>query len=195
MRYILVDTSGKGLSATVCDENRTVISSVSVRLENKLSEKMMSVMDFIFKYSGLKPQDIDKYYIVTGPGSFTGIRIGVGCLLGFCMSCGKELQGISSLDAAALVSGKDTVNTAVKLRGRLYGFRRYSFSDQIYSEFYTEKLENTDDFFVINSGEFWPDLSKAILSERFSAFIRDYSPMYMRPSEAEINFDKRCRAC
>ncbi|ADD68215.1 peptidase M22 glycoprotease [Denitrovibrio acetiphilus DSM 12809] len=195
MNKILVDTSGKGLSATVCDDEANIIASVSVRLENKLSEKMMSVMDFIFKTSQLSPQDIDKYYIVTGPGSFTGIRIGVGSLLGFCLSCGKKLEGISSLDAAAIISGKESVKTAVKLRGRLYGFREYSFSDGIFSGFQTEKMDCTDDFYVINSGGRWDDLSKAVLSDRFHEFITDYSPMYMRASEAEINFDKRSRAC
>lgn len=194
MKFILVDTSGKGLSATICDEQGSALASVSVKLENRLSEKMMSVMDFLFQTSGLTPQDIDKYYAVTGPGSFTGIRIGVGSLLGFCMSCGRTLNGISSLDAAAVVSGLDNVKTAVKLRGRLYGYREYDFINEKFSDFMTEKLDDTDGFLVINSGGEWTDLSKAILSERFNMFIRDYSPMYMRASEAEINFDKRCKA-
>lgn len=195
MNRILVDTSGKGLSATVCDENSNVIASVCFRLENRMSEKMMSVMDFIFQTSGLTPQEIDKYYIVTGPGSFTGIRIGVGSLLGFCLSCGKKLEGISSLDAAAITSGRDVVKVATKLRGRLYGYREYDFLNSTYSDYLTEKFDNTDDYLVINSGGEWSDLSKAILSDRFNDFITDYSPMYMRASEAEISFDQRNKAC
>ncbi|PLX71052.1 MAG: tRNA (adenosine(37)-N6)-threonylcarbamoyltransferase complex dimerization subunit type 1 TsaB [Denitrovibrio sp.] len=195
MKSILVDTSGKGLSATICDERNNVLLSVSMRLENRLSEKMMTVMDFIFKTSGLTPQDIDNYYIVTGPGSFTGIRIGVGSLLGFCVSCGRKLQGISSLDAAAIVSGKDVVKTAVKLRGKLHGYREYNFTTSVFSDYISENIENTEEYCLVNSGGEWFDLSKAILSDRFNMFIRDYSPMYMRASEAEINFDKRCKAC
>ena len=195
MNRILVDTSGKGLSATVCDENSNVIASVCFRLENRMSEKMMSVMDFIFQTSGLTPQEIDKYYIVTGPGSFTGIRIGVGSLLGFCLSCGKKLEGISSLDAAAITSGRDVVKVATKLRGRLYGYREYDFLNSTYSDYLTEKFDNTDDYLVINSGGEWSDLSKAILSDKFSDFITDYSPMYMRASEAEISFGQRNKAC
>jgi len=193
MKSILVDTSGKGLSATVCEEKSNVIASVCIKLENRLSEKMMSVMDMLFKTADLSPQDIDKYYIVKGPGSFTGIRIGVGSLLGFCMSCGKKLEGVSSLDAAAIVSGRDIVKTAVKLRGRLYGFREYDFSSSVFSEYQTEKLDSVEDFFVVNSPDRWADLSKAILSEKFKGFVTDYSPMYMRQSEAEISFDKRSK--
>jgi len=193
MKSILVDTSGKGLSATVCEEKSNVIASVCIKLENRLSEKMMSVMDMLFKTADLSPQDIDKYYIVKGPGSFTGIRIGVGSLLGFCMSCGKKLEGVSSLDAAAIVSGRDIVKTAVKLRGRLYGFREYDFSSSVFSEYQTEKLDSVEDFFVVNSPDRWTDLSKAILSEKFKGFVTDYSPMYMRQSEAEISFDKRSK--
>lgn len=195
MKSILVDTSGKGLSATICDENKSIITSTCVRLENRLSEKMMSVMDSLFRSSGLTPQDIDNFYIITGPGSFTGIRIGVGSLLGFCVSNGKKLRGVSSLDAAAIVSNKEIIKTAVKLRGTLYGYREYNFSESVYSDYITEKLENTDEYLVVNSGADWPDLSKAILSEKFGSFITDYSPMYMRKSEAEINFDKRSKAC
>lgn len=194
MKSILVDTSGRGLSATVCEEG-AVLASVSIRLENRLSEKMMSVMDFIFKTSGLRPEDIDNYYAVTGPGSFTGIRIGVGSMLGFCMSCGKKLSGISSLDAAAIVCGQEKVTTAVKLRGRLYGLRDYDFRAGVFSDYYTEKTDSTDGFYVINSGGDWTDLSKALLSERFGMFTGSYEPMYMRPSEAEINFDQRCKPC
>lgn len=195
MKKILVDSSGKGLSATLCDDEGNILASVCMRLENRMSEKIMSVMDFIFKTANINPQDIDKYYIVTGPGSFTGIRIGVGSLLGFCLSCGKKLEGISSLDAAAIISGKETIKTAVKLRGRLHGYREYDFANDVYSDYLTEKFDDVSEFYVVNSGGEWTDLSKAILSDKFDRFITDYSPKYMRASEAEINFDKRCKAC
>jgi len=195
MNKILVDTSGKGLSATLCDGEGNILASVCIRLENRMSEKIMSVMDFIFKTANLTPQDIDKYYIVTGPGSFTGIRIGVGSLLGFCLSSGKKLEGISSLDAAAIISGMDKVKTAVKLRGRLYGYREYDFVLGTYSDYLTDKFDDVSDFLVINSGGEWSDLSRAVLSDKFDRFITDYSPKYMRASEAEINFDKRSKAC
>jgi len=195
MSCLLADTSGKGLSAVIYDDNSSVVASISIKLENRLSERMLSAMDFLFKSSGLEPADIDDYYIVTGPGSFTGIRIGVGTLLGFCMSAGKELRGISSLDAAALVSGKKVVKTAVKLRGRVYGYRHYDFEKDDYSEYFTGKIENLEEYYIINSGGEWFDLSKALASDKFELFVRDYSPMYMRPSEAEINFDKKSSFC
>lgn len=192
MKYMLVDTSGRGLSVTICDENRNIITSLFLTLENTLSEKMLWVLDNLFSACGLTTADIDRYYIVKGPGSFTGIRIGVAVLLGFCAAHGKTLSGISSLDAAAIISGKETVKTAVKLRGSLYGFREYNFRDNIFSEYQTEKLSDVQDFFVVNSGGTQFDLSKAVLSDRFDMFVGDYAPMYMRPSEAEINFDKKC---
>jgi tRNA threonylcarbamoyl adenosine modification protein YeaZ len=195
MKTILVDTSGRGLSATLCDGDKNVLAAVSFVLENRVSEKIMPVMDFLFTTAGVKPQEIDKYYVVTGPGSFTGIRIGVGSLLGFCMSCGKKLEGISSLDAAAIVSGQDRVKTAVRLRGRLYGYREYDFQVGVFSDYITEKIDSADEYFVVNSGGEWVDLSKAVLSDRFEQFVTDYAPLYMRPSEAEINFDKKCGTC
>ena len=195
MKYMLADTSGKGLYVTVCDENRVPFSSVFLSLENSLSEKMLWALDNLLSGSGLTPQDIDKYYIVKGPGSFTGVRIGVATLLGFCMACGKQLHGISSLDAAAIVSREKKITTAVRLRGKLYGYRHYDFENNVFSEYMTGKFENTDGLFVVNSvGGQTANLSEALLSERFDMFVSDYAPMYMRPSEAEINFDKKCIA-
>jgi len=195
MKYMLADTSGKGLYVTICDENRVPFSSVFLSLENSLSEKMLWALDNLLSGSGLTPQDIDGYYVVKGPGSFTGIRVGVATLLGFCMACGKQLQGISSLDAAAIVSGRTKITTAVRLRGKLYGYRQYDFENNVFSEYMTGKFESTDGLFVLNSvGGNAVNLSEALLSEKFDMFVSDYAPMYMRPSEAEINFDKKCSA-
>jgi tRNA threonylcarbamoyl adenosine modification protein YeaZ len=195
MKYMLADTSGKGLSVTICDENRVPFSSVFLTLENSLSEKMLWALDNLLSGCGLTPQDIDRYFIVKGPGSFTGIRVGVATLLGFCMACGKQLEGISSLDAAAIVSRQQKVTTAVRLRGKLYGLRHYDFEKNVFSEYMTDKLESTEGLFLVNSvGGQTVNLSEALLFEQFGMFVADYAPMYMRPSEAEINFDKKCSA-
>lgn len=188
---MLADTSGKGLAVTICDENRAPFSSLFLTLENSLSEKMLWAIDNFLSAASLRPEDIDEYYIVKGPGSFTGIRIGVATLLGFCKANGKKLRGISSLDAAAIISGKDIVTTAVKLRGKLYGYRTYDFIKNEYSDYLTSKFDGTDNLFVVNSGGVNYDQSRALLSNKFEQFIGDYAPMYMRPSEAEINFDKK----
>lgn len=191
MKQMLVDTSGKGLAVTICDESRVPFSSLFLTLENSLSEKMLWAMDNLLSAASLRPEDIEQYYVVTGPGSFTGIRIGVATLLGFCLANGKTLKGISSLDAAALISGHDKVATAVRLRGTLYGYRTYDFATGYFSDYLTDKFDNTDNFFVVNGQSNYHDLSRAILSDRFDQFISGYAPMYMRPSEAEINFDKK----
>lgn len=195
MKNMLVDTSGRGLSVTVCDENKTPFASLFLTLENSLSEKMLWAMDNFMAAASLRPEDIDNFYVVTGPGSFTGIRIGVATLLGFCMAQSKVLRGISSLDAAAIISGKDSVTTGVRLRGTLHGYRSYDFGTGVFSDYMTEKLDSTDGMLIVNGKDSSVDLSRAILSDRFEQFITDYAPMYMRPSEAEITFDKKSEAC
>jgi myo-inositol-hexaphosphate 3-phosphohydrolase len=83
----------------------------------------------------------------------------------------------------------------VKLRGKVYGYRHYDFKNNEFSEYLTGKIENLEEYYIINSGGEWIDLAKAVTSDKFELFIRDYSPMYMRPSEAEINFDKKSCFC
>ena len=62
----------------------------------------MPVAESLFKQTELSPKDIDLYVASEGPGSFTGIRIGIAAVLGFANATGVACVGVSTLDALAL---------------------------------------------------------------------------------------------
>ncbi len=63
----------------------------------RLSEEIASV----FSRASLSPRDMDFFAAVVGPGSFTGIRIGVATVKGLCLSCDKPALQVTSFDALA----------------------------------------------------------------------------------------------
>ena len=76
MRYLYIDTSSSYLYTAIV-ENDTVISEIKEEYGQSLSEVALPKIVSMFEDNNLKPADIDKIIVVNGPGSFTGIRIGI----------------------------------------------------------------------------------------------------------------------
>jgi tRNA threonylcarbamoyl adenosine modification protein YeaZ len=189
MKSILVDTSGKLLSVTL-SENNEFVAGLSVETNQKMNESLLpSLISFLNSFN-LTFNDIEKYFIIVGPGSFTGIRIGVATLLGITTALNKDLKGISSLDAAALSNDHEIITVATFLRGKEVVYKNYNFQKNIFSDYKFTTEENLPDKYI-NPYKINLDLSKALLNNKFDNFIRDYLPFYMRKSEAEISFDKK----
>ncbi len=65
------------------------------------SRRLLSAIDWIMQESGVSWQDINGICISLGPGSFTGLRIGMATAKGLAAAAGKSLLGVSTLDALA----------------------------------------------------------------------------------------------
>jgi tRNA threonylcarbamoyladenosine biosynthesis protein TsaB len=77
----------------------------------RLPAELMALLD----RHGLELPQIDIYAVATGPGSFTGLRIGIATMQGLALAQGKPLIGISALDALASTAGPRT--EGLKTRG------------------------------------------------------------------------------
>ena len=92
-------------------ENSTIDSSIALKSGEKLSqhsifnqgtaEQFTSVIDTLLAQSSLTINDIDRFVIGTGPGSFTGLRMALSILKGFYLALGKPCIGIPSYAAIA----------------------------------------------------------------------------------------------
>lgn len=100
MRILAVDTSSNVASAAIVDDNKLVCESV---LNNKLthSQTLLPMIDDVFKKSELTPSDIDIFAVSNGPGSFTGLRIGVTTIKGLAHAVEKPVCGVNTLEALA----------------------------------------------------------------------------------------------
>jgi len=65
------------------------------------SKRLLGSLEFLMREAGIDWQDIDAIAVSLGPGSFTGLRIGLTTAKGLVMATGKKLIGISSLDGLA----------------------------------------------------------------------------------------------
>lgn len=82
-------------------ENGKVLASVSGRNENDHSRVLAGFCDELLQNVGKKPEDIDGVAISIGPGSYTGLRIGLSFAKGLCYSLSKPLISISTLQLMA----------------------------------------------------------------------------------------------
>ena len=100
MRILAVDSSSNVASVAIVDDNKLVCECV---LNNKLthSQTLMPMINEVFKKSELTPLDIDLFAVANGPGSFTGLRIGVTTIKGLAHATGKPVCGVNTLEALA----------------------------------------------------------------------------------------------
>lgn len=187
MLTLCADTSGKNLNFTIGDKFKK-IASKSILIGRNMNEFFLKELDIFLKDNELNACDIERFVIITGPGSFTGVRIGVAALTGLAMALGKTVLGLTSLDAAALISGVDNVKVAVKLKLNEYAVRNYDFLNKAFSDIEVDELADIDGYIAGQSaGEFI--LSEAILNSEYEFFLGEALPEYVRVSEAERNFD------
>lgn len=100
MKILAVDTSSTVATAAISDGDKLICECV---LNNKLthSQTIMPIIDDVFKRSELSPSDIDLFAVANGPGSFTGLRIGVTTIKGLAHAENKPVVGVNTLEALA----------------------------------------------------------------------------------------------
>ncbi len=100
MKILSIDTSSDVCSIAILEDNN-LIKEYSQNTGHTHSETLMPNIQNIFKETSLNLNDIDLIVCDKGPGSFTGIRIGVATAMAFSDSLNIKAIGISSLEALA----------------------------------------------------------------------------------------------
>lgn len=100
MTLLGIDTSGKTASVAVCTEN-AVLAQNSVYTKLTHSQIILPICCGVLKSAGLTLNDVDGIAAAAGPGSYTGLRIGIAAVKAMCFALGKPCIGISTLEALA----------------------------------------------------------------------------------------------
>ena len=100
MRILAVDTATKSCSVAVID-GQTLLAEAIVITGETHSKHLMNLIHQVLQISHVSLKDIDGFAVTRGPGSFTGLRIGISTVKGLAASSGKPVVGVSTLDALA----------------------------------------------------------------------------------------------
>lgn len=100
MKILAMDTSSVNATVAVGDENR-ILGEFTIAGDRAHSQIIMPMLQELLSRCKLSVRDIDVFAVALGPGSFTGLRIGIAAMKTFASSLGKKMIGISSLDEIA----------------------------------------------------------------------------------------------
>jgi tRNA threonylcarbamoyladenosine biosynthesis protein TsaB len=194
MNVLAIDTSNLVLGIALLDEEK-IIGEYITNLKKNHSIRVMPAIQELLSSCDLKPADIDKIVVAKGPGSYTGVRIGVTVAKTMAWSLQVPLVGISSL--ACMAGAGRYFNGLISplfdaRRGQLYtGLYRYNdgmlenvLEDQnVLASDWALKLKefNQDILFIGNDTTIHHDILTQTLGKR--AVMAEISENNPRPGE------------
>lgn len=164
MLILSIDTSTNIGGIGIYSSEKGLIGEININVKKTHSENIMKLIDSLLEITEIKISDIDKIAVSIGPGSFTGIRIGVAVAKGLAYSLKKDIVGINELDVlaygvSAISETYDIIPIIDAKKQRGY-YSRYSFKNN--------ELKRIDEY---NVGEIEDYLKNK--KERKTIFIGD----------------------
>lgn len=107
MKYLTIDTTTKATALGLAEDGRLMAEGFLHTTKNH-SERLIPLLDQVLTAANWKPEELSLIGVVRGPGSFTGIRIGIATAQGMAQVLKIPVLGILSLDALAWAgTGRD----------------------------------------------------------------------------------------
>ena len=100
MRLLSIDTSTRGCSVAVHD-NDVLLAGYDLYTDKSSSAMLTTLIKNAVEHAGFALSDLDAVVVAKGPGSYTGLRVGVSTAKGLCYALDKPLIAINTLEAMA----------------------------------------------------------------------------------------------
>lgn len=186
MKVLYVDTTTADLIVAVVEENR-VWNFSQCNLGTRHSETLCNCVANALQECGIGFDELDAYACAVGPGSFTGIRIGISTLKGYCMAVNKPFISVNCLEAIAHSVQCGNKGCAGIDAGNGYYFADYSAKNPIAPCLVSYDDERIKDCGTANSASRYFDGAVEIVRQKFveSKFVSELEPCYIRRSQAE----------
>ena len=206
MISLVIDTCNSNLLVALVKDD-SILSIYNERIYADMSTKIFPAMQEVFKSAGILPNDIDKIFVANGPGSFTGIRIGVTVAKTYVWALNKKIVPFSSLELIATTKiDEDYIVPVINAR-----------RDCVYAGIYNEHLDRVlDDIYIsiedlknelvgksyrfISYDKFDNlevnvpkiDVLKIVNKHKYDNGVNPHSlnPNYLKLTEAEMNLKK-----
>ncbi|MBE6583681.1 MAG: tRNA (adenosine(37)-N6)-threonylcarbamoyltransferase complex dimerization subunit type 1 TsaB [Ruminococcaceae bacterium] len=100
MKILALDSTADVCTVALCEDKR-LISEITVNTGNTHSQTLLPAVEQVLRMAELSCDDVDLFACSTGPGSFTGVRIGVATIKGLAYGKNKPCVSVSTLEALA----------------------------------------------------------------------------------------------
>lgn len=148
MRSLLIDTTTSNIIVSII-ENNNILFEYKETIISDMSSKILPIISNGLNSINLELKDIDKIFVSNGPGSFTGIRVGVTVAKTIAWALKKDIVPISSLELMA------TTNTNKKYLVPMIDARR----GNVFAGIYDKNLDVIKKDKLINLNEFVENLN------------------------------------
>jgi len=111
---LAIETATEVCGAAII-QNGAVISEASITAPHIHSEKLIGLIDDALRRAAIDPGRIDGIAVSIGPGSFTGLRIGLSVAKGIAFACGKPVVPVPTLKALAAQAGRESLLNSASL--------------------------------------------------------------------------------
>jgi len=205
MRSLFINTSNKRLIIGIVEDDKVLYEYSDVN-NNDLSSRIMPIIDEAFTKSDLKPTDIDTIFVTNGPGSFTGIRIGLTIAKVMAWSLKIKVVPLSTLEL--MVSGDYNYDYVLPLmdarRDNVFGALYDKNLNPIindsfisYEDIINKANDKVKDYVIVSHDlkfeEPKYDIVKIIKKHINDKGINPHelNPNYLKMTEAEENLNKK----
>lgn len=120
---LALDTSTRQAGVALYDDKRGLLAEYNWLSANRHTEELLPAVAHVMAQAGLSPRDLTAVGVALGPGSFTGLRVGLAAAKGLALAHGLSLVGVSTLDFTAYPHQAQPVPVAALVqagRGRVY---------------------------------------------------------------------------
>jgi tRNA threonylcarbamoyladenosine biosynthesis protein TsaB len=119
MRVLAIDTALEACSAAVL-ERGIITASETLPMVRGHAEAVMPLIARVMDLANVEFADLDRVAVTTGPGSFTGLRVGISATRGIALAAGKPAIGLSTLAAfaAPLIAEDDSTHVVAAIDAR-----------------------------------------------------------------------------
>jgi tRNA threonylcarbamoyladenosine biosynthesis protein TsaB len=170
MLILSLDTTTRAGGCALLRDDR-VLQEYTGDASRDQAERLPGDLTALLEREGIALDAIDAFAVATGPGSFTGLRVGIATMQGLAMATGKPLIGISAFDALAMLASAEKIATwidawrgevfaAVYENGRLLGAPVVAPPDLL-----LEQLEGQPTLFTGDGAAVFESRIRAILGE------------------------------
>lgn len=230
MKLLALDTSSMTATVALLDDDK-LIGEYTLNHKKNHSQKLMPMIEELINSCDLTPKDIDVFAVSLGPGSFTGLRIGIATITTMAQALNKIVVGVPTLEALAfnLFNTQGLVCPIIDAQRDLVYTGLYQWIDGHIIEVIEQQVLHIDELiyrlkeeeekiiFVGDALEKFHDILKHNLGEQFNVppkrflipsassvgeaakvkiqngLASDMTPIYMRKSAAEVQYEERMK--